>query len=240
MINFSRIRHSFALASAGCFALALAAVAWSSSDSPRPGPQKPPPQRRDRAPQEDFLKSGRELFRVNCSLCHGVDGTGAWGNKKGSVKPQDLTLTEWDPMYVIKVIENGIPGSDMKPFPAMPRKTKVAIAFFVYSLWEPELEPSGSGADSLLDRGMVIYEKNCLRCHGPSGDGNGKDAKNLKPKPAPFKHQRPNLETIVRALEKGVPGTAMVPFNRLNLTDKYAVGVYLQTLFRENGAYIPD
>lgn len=34
--------------------------------------------------------------------------------------------------------------------------------------------------------GQVIYEKNCLRCHGSNGDGNGPDASTLTVPPANF------------------------------------------------------
>ena len=36
------------------------------------------------------------------------------------------------------------------------------------------------------DRGQVIYELHCTRCHGPSGEGNGPDARTLIVPPANF------------------------------------------------------
>ncbi len=39
-------------------------------------------------------------------------------------------------------------------------------------------------AEDDLDRGMIVYQANCLHCHGENGDGNGPEASNFVPGPA--------------------------------------------------------
>jgi mono/diheme cytochrome c family protein len=65
---------------------------------------------------------------------------------------------------------------------------KVLIVFIGLSLFllvsgkrtyaqEPMVDPA---------RGEAIYQKHCLRCHGPNGEGNGPDASSLMVAPVNF------------------------------------------------------
>ena len=91
-----------------------------------------------------------------------------------------------------------------------------------------------SRADSTPDRrrplteadaraGRTPYLRECSRCHGERGDGAGPQARALDPSPRdftqrPFKFrttpagQPPTTADILRTIQQGVPGTAMLSF----------------------------
>lgn len=78
--------------------------------------------------------------------------------------------------------------------------------------------PSASAAKS--------YEQYCAACHGATGDGNGRAARHLFPKPRDLRMGKarlvstvngvPNLQDIEAVIEKGMAGTSMQPFDALN------------------------
>lgn len=77
--------------------------------------------------------------------------------------------------------------------------------------------PSTSAAES--------YERYCAACHGASGDGNGRAARHLFPKPRDLRTGKarlvstlngiPTPEDIEAVIEKGMPGTSMRSFKDL-------------------------
>ncbi len=72
----------------------------------------------------------------------------------------------------------------------------------------------------LLRQGKAIYEKACIFCHGPNGDGKGPLSTNLKTPPADFtkpfklwKNTKGDPKKIFDTISNGVPGTAMAKFH---------------------------
>lgn len=88
----------------------------------------------------------------------------------------------------------------------------------------------------LLTQGKTLYTANCTACHGEKGDGNGPAGKMMKPKPRSFADPKTafkNGETaqnIFDTITKGLPGTAMPAYSKLNDREKSALTHYVLEL----------
>ncbi len=83
--------------------------------------------------------------------------------------------------------------------------------------------------------GQAVYLKNCSRCHGVSGKGDGPDGLLLNPRPADLtKHGLPGVHTDAQLFDwitNGLPGTRMPAWkNKLSDTDRWNLVNYLRYL----------
>lgn len=112
----------------------------------------------------DLLR-GEKLFRVQCALCHGPKGEGGRGpmltRAKLSRAPDDAAL--------LKVIEDGIRGTEMPGAGAMSDREMRQTAAYVRSLGKVALQPvpgdTAHGAEIYRGKG------NCAGCHSIHGEG---------------------------------------------------------------------
>lgn len=82
-------------------------------------------------------------------------------------------------------------------------------------------------------RGLALYQKNCAICHGENGDGQGKFAYLMNPRPRDFRsgdfklattqNQVPSDEDLLRTISRGMPGSAMPPWSHLPRADLEAI-----------------
>jgi putative heme-binding domain-containing protein len=111
------------------------------------------------------LTRGEKLFQVHCSRCHGAKGEGSRGPALTRPKlpraPDDATL--------VKVIEDGIRGTDMPGASAMSEREMRQTAAYVRSLGKIPMQPVPG--DPV--HGVEIFrgKGNCTTCHAISGDG---------------------------------------------------------------------
>ena len=111
------------------------------------------------------IARGEKLFQHHCALCHGPKGEGGRGpmltHAKLSRAPDDATL--------LKVIEDGIRGTEMPGAGAMSEREVRQTAAYVRSLGKVPLRPvPGNPA-----HGAEIYrgKGNCAACHSIKGEG---------------------------------------------------------------------
>jgi mono/diheme cytochrome c family protein len=84
--------------------------------------------------------------------------------------------------------------------------------------------PAGSlTKSSRVDRGEIVFQIHCAKCHGPEGHGDPEALAVQKPPPRDFA-RRPwrfeaTLDSIRRVTVEGIPGTAM-PSHRAALNDR--------------------
>ncbi len=93
-----------------------------------------------------------------------------------------------------------------------------------------------------LQVGKEVYEKNCQKCHGATGKGDGPDAVKLGFHPRDYtlgaykcrctgEGQPPADEDLMRTVTRGMPGTPMLAFEKLLTPDQRAAVVqYIKTL----------
>jgi cytochrome c oxidase cbb3-type subunit III len=111
------------------------------------------------------LLAGKKLFDVQCALCHGPSGEGARGpsltRAKLSRAPDDAAL--------LRVLEDGIRGTEMPGVGAMSEREVRQTAAYVRSLGKVALKPvpgdTAHGAEIYRGKG------NCVSCHSIHGEG---------------------------------------------------------------------
>jgi cytochrome c oxidase cbb3-type subunit 3 len=109
------------------------------------------------------MTTARNLFQVNCAMCHGSDGGGAKGFP-------NLTDRVWqwggDPDTVVQTITAGRIAAMPAWGPVLgPQGVDQAVAYVE--------QISGQPHDAALAAaGKTVFETNCAACHGVDGKGN--------------------------------------------------------------------
>ena len=96
---------------------------------------------------------------------------------------------------------------------------------------------------TLYAQGRYVYERNCIVCHGPRGDGKGEMSQGLAPMPRSFREgmfkfrstpmaMLPTEADLTRTIRGGLSGTAMGMFTHLPDDDVRAVIEYLKSFSR--------
>src|SRR5450631_2668951 len=92
-----------------------------------------------------------------------------------------------------------------------------------------------------LNNGAQQFINYCSACHGVEGDGKGPASVGLRPPPRNFKQgqfkfaavasgQLPNDEDLMRIVEGGLHGTAMLPWKDVGERDLFDILQYIKTL----------
>ncbi len=90
-------------------------------------------------------------------------------------------------------------------------------------------------------RGADLYTRNCMACHGFSGDGNGPAAAYLLPRPRDYRPgvfkftstsygMKPLRADLIRTVRRGIAGTSMPSFHLMSTPDVEAVVDYVIAL----------
>lgn len=89
-------------------------------------------------PPATELARGAVLFATNCVSCHGVEGRG--DGPVGALllpRPADFTNIRPDTKQTLEVLNKGVPGTSMPPWPSLNAADKQALSLFVSSLFQP-------------------------------------------------------------------------------------------------------
>ncbi|MFQ5411896.1 MAG: ethylbenzene dehydrogenase-related protein [Phycisphaerae bacterium] len=102
---------------------------------------------------------------------------------------------------------------------------------------------SGADMDPVTARGRAIFKTQCVICHGESGDGAGKFAYLMNPRPRDFRQGKfklattqnriPSDEDLLRTISRGMPGSAMPPWAHLPLADLRALVKYVRQIHKD-------
>ncbi len=179
----------------------------------------------------DYSKSfdGYRIFRTNCFVCHGLDGTGNGPlASKLETKPADLTnndrLKKKSDRELFKIIEGTAPhgkvSNDMPQWGlAIPQVQIRSLLAYVRYLHSSEHPVSGDP-----QMGMQVYDNNCTICHGADGKGKGTITKIYDMEPADHTDARSmnriSNEKIRSIISEGTKGAKLMPGWKDILSDK--------------------
>jgi mono/diheme cytochrome c family protein len=177
-----------------------------------------------------------QIYRESCSVCHGDDGKGArWGQESLSVKPRDFTSAasqaELTRDRMIVAVSNGRPGTPMPGFASQlsPRQIE-GIVDYVRARFMSDATTADAGGSyhdrpfpndlsGRFERGGALYYANCAECHGAAGDGNGRRAYFIYPKPRnfldPATQQIFNRPRLYSGIADGVIGREMPAWSKV-------------------------
>ena len=179
------------------------------------------------------LERGRALFEANCAGCHGRSGAGD-GPAAAALSPRPTNLAEH--RYRLdrlgEALWNGIAGTSMSAWRDHSLADLAAMAGAVQAL--SVVAPVAPPPADRPAPGAMVYEANCIQCHGVNGDGRGSAAAELAVAPTDFRRQQPSLAASLRALRDGVAGTRMAAWtDRLNTDEILAVAHYVRGFYQE-------
>jgi cytochrome c oxidase cbb3-type subunit III len=137
----------------------------------------------DPALMRTAVEGGRAAYKVNCVQCHGSGAAGSAGYP-------NLNDNEWlwggDMAAIRQTLEHGIrqPGDDatrMSQMPAFGRDGILKLAEIEDVVSYVRLAGGQERDSASAKRGAVLYEANCVACHGTDLKGNRElGAPNLK------------------------------------------------------------
>src|SRR5438105_13305121 len=163
------------------FATSIAASPSLAQTPPRPATATPAGRggRGERAPDypvrppapPEQVARGQQLFKSNCSFCHGSDARG--GETGPNLVRAQVVLADQHGELVTPIVQNGIPAR------AMPKFTLSAAEIADIAAWLHSQPLSDRGAPSTLDilvgnakEGEAYFNGagHCTQCHSVTGD----------------------------------------------------------------------
>ncbi|MBI4394877.1 MAG: c-type cytochrome, partial [Candidatus Omnitrophica bacterium] len=118
------------------------------------------------------------------------------------------------------------------------------LSFFIlaYGQLQLSIPEKPSLTKTLFARGEALYQKQCASCHGLLGAGDGKAAYLLYPKPRDFTRGEFRListndmnardEDLFKVITRGMPGSAMPPWEFLAPEDRWSLVYYVRYLIQ--------
>jgi mono/diheme cytochrome c family protein len=150
----------------------------------------------------EAVARGGNVYREQCSNCHGVDGDGQGKVAQDlSTKPLDFTkgvykfrstpsgdLPTDDDLF--RTISEGIPGTAMDSYKGLPKTDLRALVMYLKTLSPRFLKrspgtpivfpPAHLPTQKAVTRGLQVYRQmQCSACHGDEARGNGPLAQEL-------------------------------------------------------------
>lgn len=151
---------------------------------------------------------GARVYHDDCATCHGTRGEGTALGPPLAAADRPLTAER-----AYEALVHGVQGTAMPAYSDRPAASLAAMLRFLQSLPRvPAVRASWTIGVGSADRGADLYERHCIGCHGPSGEG--------KVGPAlanPGFLQAATTEYVATTIVRGRAGTPMPSFGRDNV-----------------------
>ena len=188
------------------------------------------------------LANGAQIYEDECSQCHGSKGMGDGPQAAQlSVPAAALGLSnvanQYTPAEWYTIVTHGNMEKFMPDFANLTDRQRWDVVAYAMSLSTPE---------DMIHQGQILYQQNCIDCHGQDGKGNGPDANSLSSKPANFTNQafmaQISSATLFQVITSGIAPDMPAYQDTLNDNARLAVVAYLRSLTYANpqpstGAY---
>ena len=117
----------------------------------------------------------------------------------------------------------------------------VAAVAFLGLLWRQQKSaPEESIVEGAFGQAPAIYQRQCSTCHGLEGFGDGKAAYLIHPRPRDFSYGKfllvstdnrvPSDDDLFNTITRGMPGSAMPPWEHLPEQDRRDLVRYVRAL----------
>ena len=196
---------------------------------------------RPAAAQSGDVALGKAVYEKRCAGCHGEGGKGDGPAAELLLpRPRDFTAGKYkirttagalaSDQDLLRIVTDGMPGTSMPPWRALPEKERTAVVAYVKTFAEAykgaKVEPvpvpkEVSSSEASIRRGKKMFDAfECVKCHGQAGRGDpapGSDLKDdwghpIRPanlhKPWTFRGGPARKDVVMRLLT-GVAGTPM-------------------------------
>jgi mono/diheme cytochrome c family protein len=122
---------------------------------------------------------GFQLYTVNCTVCHGIEGKGSdLGVPLNTADIQSRNADE-----LIRIVSEGVSGTAMVPWRSALTSAEIEAIVGFLQHWH-EIEAEGvvltppepiwvdiEDPEAMLDLGERLYSTTCVACHGEEGSG---------------------------------------------------------------------
>jgi cytochrome c oxidase cbb3-type subunit 3/ubiquinol-cytochrome c reductase cytochrome c subunit len=157
-------------------------------------------------------RHGAQLYGRMCAVCHGAEGRGYAADQAPALANQNFLASVSDE-FLRNAIANGRSGSTMSAWsrtrsgPLSRGDIETVLAFVHAWREQPRAVLDEGPLTGDVTRGADVFSRECVRCHGPQGNG------------GLFMHIG-NVDLLATAsngylryaIRNGRPGTAMPPF----------------------------
>jgi mono/diheme cytochrome c family protein len=173
--------------------------------------------------------SGAAIYAEKCLPCHGELGMGDGSQAAQLPNPvpaigREDVAQQAKPSDWYNIVTNGNLERYMPPFTSLSEGQRWDVIAYVLSL---------SIGENDLSTGAAVYAENCAACHGPDGQGDGREAAGLSVPPTSFTDQEIMAQLSASDLYQSVKnGSGEMPAfgDRLSDDQIWAVSEYLRSL----------
>jgi mono/diheme cytochrome c family protein len=173
---------------------------------------------------------GAAIYAEKCTPCHGDTGLGNGPqannlpNPPAALASSDLARTARPANWYTTVTQGDLERF-MPPFTSLSEQQRWDVVAYLYTLSAPP---------EVVSQGQEIFQANCARCHGSSGQGDGPDAAGLAAAPTNFTDQsfmagksaNDLFQAITAGSSSGMPAFA----EQLTEDQRWSLTAYLRSL----------
>ena len=172
---------------------------------------------------------GAVLYAAQCAACHGNSGLGDGPQASQLAFPATQlgsaqVARQAKPVQWYSVVTQGNLEHFMPPFSNLSDRQRWDLIAYSYSLSAPP---------DMVSQGQELFQANCARCHGESGQGNGPEAPGLSRAPANFNNQAwmagKSAADLFQTISAGATPD-MPAYSQISEDERWAVTAYLRSL----------